>query len=63
MPMIRCSHCELRQYAPMTHSTVAECVGCGRRLALQRADLIAPAIAVGRSVRHRLRQPVAGDRS
>jgi hypothetical protein len=51
MPMIRCLHCEWRQYSPVTHSTPAECARCGRPLALGRADLIAPAIAAGRVMR------------
>jgi uncharacterized paraquat-inducible protein A len=61
-PMIRCLHCELRQYAPVTHATRAECVRCGRPLALERADLIAPAIAAGRLVRRRARR-VGGERA
>jgi uncharacterized paraquat-inducible protein A len=61
VPMIRCAHCEVRQYASVTHSTRAECVRCGRPLALERADLIAPAIAARRLVRRRSR-PLASDR-
>ena len=45
MPMIRCPHCHLRQYAPATHATLPECVRCGRELAVRRAALIAPVIA------------------
>lgn len=61
-PMIRCLHCELRQYAPATHCTRAACVRCGRPLELERADLIAPAIAAGRMVRRRAGR-VAGHRA
>jgi uncharacterized paraquat-inducible protein A len=60
VPMIRCPHCELRQYAPVAHSTRAECVRCARPLPLERADLIAPAIAARRLMRRSWR--VAGDR-
>ena len=63
MPMIRCPQCELRQYAPATHATPPECVGCGRTLVVKSTALIASAILAGRQVRRRSRWPVASDRS
>ena len=58
MPMIRCPHCELRQYAPVTHSTRAECVRCAHPLAPTRPVPTTPApVITGRAARW-----VAGDR-
>jgi hypothetical protein len=52
VPMIRCPHCQLRQYAAVTHSTRAECVGCARPLAPTRPAPIAPTpVITGRAAR------------
>jgi DNA-directed RNA polymerase subunit RPC12/RpoP len=62
MPVIRCPYCRLRQYAPATHASLAECASCGRRFEVRRATLIAPVMAAERKVRNRLRRTIAGDR-
>jgi ribosomal protein S27E len=63
MPMIRCPHCELHQYASTTRAKLPECAECGRPLALPRTALIAPVIAAVREVRTRSRHRIASSRS
>jgi DNA-directed RNA polymerase subunit RPC12/RpoP len=62
MPMIRCPHCKLRQYAPATHATIPECAGCGRPFAVERATQIAPVVAAEREAHGGSRRRVAPDR-
>jgi hypothetical protein len=63
MPMIRCPHCQLRQYAPATHATLSSCVGCGRPFAVESVAVIARLTDAARELRRRSRRGIASDGS
>jgi hypothetical protein len=45
MPMVRCAHCDVRQYVPVTHASRLECVLCGRPISVSREALTRALIA------------------
>jgi DNA-directed RNA polymerase subunit RPC12/RpoP len=63
VPMIRCPHCNLRQYAPATHATLSECAACGRPFAVRSGAVAVPVGAAWHAVRDRFRRRVASGRS